>query len=410
MAGDYRAPGVYIEEVAMGPRPIQAAGTSTAGFVGRAPASGDARMKVEPIANWSQFRARYVKDGSPSTPLSNAVFGFFLNGGMYCYVVDIGDGDLKDGLDRLSSYDEVAIVAAPGCTDAMSYEAVLAHCETAEDRVAVLDAPEKVPQIEQLTKVATASPARPPKDDKGDAPKPPAAGPHAGLRPRQSDAGFGAVYWPWIVVRDPLGSSSHDLISVPPSGHVAGIYARTDAARGVFKAPANETVVGAVNVTHRVTHEEQKILNPSGVNCIRFFPQQGIRVFGARTLADSASEWCYVNVRRLFNMVEESIAEGTRWVVFEPNDRTLWKSVTRDTSAFLNLLWRQGALLGDTPEQAYYVKCDEETNPREVINAGRVVIEVGIAPVKPAEFIIFRIGQWDGGIEKESASEAAGTP
>lgn len=403
MAGDYRAPGVYIEEVSMGPRPIQAVGTSTAAFIGKGPSKGEAAMTVESIGNWSAFRSKYAKEGAKSTHLSNAVFGFFMNGGTYCYVVNVGDGDLAAGLDLLTSYDDIAIVAAPGYTDPVSYDLVLKHCEQARDRVAILDGPERVSQIEQLTKVAAAELPRARKPEEGEPAKPSAPEPPQGLRPRPSDDGFGAVYWPWIVMRDPLETGA-DLVETPPSGHVAGIYARTDATRGVFKAPANETVVGAVNVCYRVTHEEQKILNPQGVNCIRFFAQQGIRVFGARTLAGGASEWRYVNVRRLFNMIEESIAEATRWVVFEPNDSTLWKSVKRDVSAFLNLLWRQGALLGDTPEQAYYVKCDEETNPKESINLGRLVIEVGIAPVKPAEFIIFRIGQWEGGVETQTVA------
>ncbi len=149
-------------------------------------------------------------------------------------------------------------------------------------------------------------------------------------------------------------------------------------------------------------HAEQEDLNPQGVNCIRFFSREGIRVWGARTLAASASEWRYINVRRLFNMVEESIAESTRWVVFEPNDRTLWKSIRRDIGAFLTRLWRQGALMGRTPEEAFYVKCDEETNPPDVIDAGQVVAEIGIAPVKPAEFVIFKIGQHAAGTILES--------
>jgi uncharacterized protein len=180
---------------------------------------------------------------------------------------------------------------------------------------------------------------------------------------------------------------------VPPSGHVAGIWARTDGRRGVHKAPANEVVMGALGLTYRVTDAEQAELNPRGVNCIRFFAREGIRVWGARTLAASSSEWRYLNVRRLFNMIEESIAESTRWIVFEPNDVTLWKSIRRDVSAFLTRLWRDGALMGTTPEEAFFVQCDSETNPPEVIDAGEVHTVIGVAPVKPAEFIVFRISQ-----------------
>jgi uncharacterized protein len=199
-------------------------------------------------------------------------------------------------------------------------------------------------------------------------------------------------------VRDPLKGG---LVSVPPSGHVAGIWARSDASRGVHKAPANEAVRGALDVKYRITREEQATLNPAGVNCIRLFAAEGIRVWGARTLAASASEWRYLNVRRLFNMIEESIARSSRWVVFEPNDMTLWKSIRRDITAFLMRLWRDGALMGATPEEAFFVKCDRETNPPEVVDAGQVVTLIGIAPVKPAEVIIFLISQYQGGANVE---------
>jgi len=148
-----------------------------------------------------------------------------------------------------------------------------------------------------------------------------------------------------------------------------------------------------------VTNEKQGVLNQQGVNCIRFFTRDGVRVWGARTLADSSSEWRYINVRRLFNMIEESIAQSTRWVVFEPNDRSLWKAIKRDVGAFLTMVWRDGALMGKTPEEAFFVKCDEETNTSEVIDSGQLVILIGVAPVKPAEFVIFRISQSAGGAD-----------
>ena len=180
------------------------------------------------------------------------------------------------------------------------------------------------------------------------------------------------------------------------------------ATRGVHKAPANEVIRGALNVTQRLTREEQGVLNPVGVNCIRYFPREGIRVWGARTLADASSEWRYLNVRRLFNMIEESIAEATRWIVFEPNDRELWKSIRRDVGAFLTRVWRDGALMGRTANEAFFVKCDEETNPPEVIDAGMVVAIIGIAPVKPAEFVVFRISQHAGGVEIETEGGTGG--
>ena len=184
-----------------------------------------------------------------------------------------------------------------------------------------------------------------------------------------------------------------EQLDTPPSGHVAGIWARTDSMRGVHKAPANELVRGAIDVTQRLTFEEQGVLNPAGVNCIRYFPREGIRVWGARTLADAASEWRYLNVRRLFNMIEESIAEATRWIVFEPNDRTLWKSIRRDIGAFLTRVWRDGALMGRTADQAFFVKCDGETTTANDRNLGIVNIQVGFAPLKPAEFVIITIQQ-----------------
>jgi hypothetical protein len=334
------------------------------------------------------------------------VFGFFQNGGGRCCVVNVGgDGSIigggqgRQGLEVLEQSDEIAIVAAPGYTDPVSYDALLSHCEKLKDRVAILDAPPQVSKIDALTKVATA-PRESKKSRSGseESKSSGAAEPEVdGVRPRQSDGGWGAFYFPQITVRDPL--SPKDLVDVPPSGHIAGVYARSDATRGVHKAPANEAVRGALNVTYRVTREEQATLNPKGVNCIRLFPGEGIRVYGARTLAESSSEWRYLNIRRLFNMVEESIAQSTRWVVFEPNDRPLWKAIRRDVSAFLTTIWRQGALMGRTPEEAFFVQCDEETNPPEVIDAGMVVTVVGIAPVKPAEFVIFRIGQSAAGTE-----------
>lgn len=395
----YQTPGIYMEEVSTGARPIQAVGTSTAGFVGEAPGSAAHVNVAVAVNNWSQFVKEFVPEGSASTPLSHAVYGFFLNGGRRCYVVNVGKGQSisgggrnRAGVDVLETVDEVAIVAAPGYTDFASYDALLSHCEKLKDRVAILEAPLNVTDIDGLAQVGSVP--RP------GTPAPGADHPAAGLRPRISERGYGAFYFPWITVRDPL--SPRDLADVPPSGHLAGIYARTDATRGVHKAPANESVRGALNVTYRVTSEEQAVLNPQGVNCIRLFPREGILVWGARTVADGSSEWRYLNVRRLFNMIEESIVQSTRWVVFEPNDLSLWKSIRRDLRAFLTLVWRDGALMGATPEEAFFVKCDAETNPPEVIDAGQVVTVVGIAPVKPAEFIIFRIGQHAGGAEVET--------
>jgi hypothetical protein len=179
---------------------------------------------------------------------------------------------------------------------------------------------------------------------------------------------------------------------------MAGIYARSDNERGVHKAPANEVIRGAMALEMQITKGEQDILNPIGVNCIRAFPGRGIRVWGARTLSSDAS-WRYINVRRLFNFVEKSIQTGTQWIVFEPNDADLWARIRRDITAFLSTVWGSGALFGATASEAFYVKCDAENNPAATRDLGQVIIEIGMAPVKPAEFVIFRISQWAGGAE-----------
>lgn len=179
---------------------------------------------------------------------------------------------------------------------------------------------------------------------------------------------------------------------------MAGIYARTDIGRGVFKAPANETVRGIVGLEFQITKDEQSILNPRGVNVIRKFPGRGIRVWGARTLS-SDPLWKYINVRRLFLFLEESIDEGTQWVVFEPNDQKLWARVRTTITGFLTTQWKEGALMGSTPDEAFFVKCDETTMTQDEIDNGRLICIIGVAPVKPAEFVIFRIAQWRSGSE-----------
>jgi phage tail sheath protein FI len=390
---EYFSPGVYVEEVPSGARPISAVGTSTAGFVGVAPDGSARPNEAVGVNNWSEF-VRVFAGGSGTvtgTPLARAVYGFFDNGGGRCYVVNVGDGDVggsgtrRGGVGALEAVDEVAIVAAPGYADAASYEALLSHCERLGDRVAILDPPLDVPDVVQLKTVATDGTA---KGSRRSGEEAPGGADRPGLRPRQSD--YGALYFPWLVVRDPFGGG---YVETPPSGHIAGVWARNDNLRGVHKAPANEAVRGATDLTYRITKAEQDELNPLGINCVRYFAAEGIRVWGARTLAAPAGEWRYLNVRRLFNMLKESIMDGTRWIVFEPNDGLLWRSIRRDVSAFLTRVWRDGALFGATPQQAFFVKCDEETNPPEVRDAGQVVALIGVAPVKPAEFVVFKLSQ-----------------
>ena len=207
------------------------------------------------------------------------------------------------------------------------------------------------------------------------------------------DSRFAALYWPWPKVFDPASGSN---VFVPPSGHMAGIWGRNDDTRGVHKAPANEVIRGAIALQTQITKAEHDLLNPVGINCLRSFPGRGIRVWGARTLSSDPS-WRYLNIRRFFNYLEESILLGTQWVVFEPNDLALWARIRRTISAFLVNEWRKGALFGATPGEAFYVKCDGETNTAESIDVGQVICEIGVAPVKPAEFVIFRLSQFSGG-------------
>jgi uncharacterized protein len=210
---------------------------------------------------------------------------------------------------------------------------------------------------------------------------------------------FAALYYPWIKVPNPRNNGRP--IAVPPCGHMMGVWGRTDETRGVYKAPANEVPRGVMGLTYDTNFREQELLNPLGINCIRNFPNRGIRIWGARTLVEpDRTEWRYISVRRLVSYIAKSIELGTQWAVFEPNDEDLWARVRRTVSNFLERIWREGALFGASPEQAFYVKCDAELNPPETMILGRLYIEVGICPVRPAEFVIFRISQWNG-IEEE---------
>lgn len=287
----------------------------------------------------------------------------------------IGDAGARTGIGGLETVDEITMVAVPdlmsahgrGDVDAEGVRtvqlAVIAHCEQMGDRVAVLDTPPGL----------TAQRVRAWRNDE------------AGY-----DSRYATLYYPWVRVFDPAAGRN---TTVPPSGHIAGVWARSDAERGVHKAPANEVVRGAVDLELRLSKGEQDLLNPIGVNCVRAFPGRGVRVWGARTLSSDPA-WRYLNVRRLFNYLEESILLGTQWVVFEPNDDRLWSSIRRNVTAFLTEEWRRGALFGRTAEEAFYVKCDRDNNPQESIDQGRVVCEIGVSPVKPAEFVVFRLAQF----------------
>jgi phage tail sheath protein FI len=287
-----------------------------------------------------------------------------------------GDVAKRSGMGGLAAVDEVTMVVMPDImmladngddTKVRDLQGkMIAHCENAGDRLAILDTPPNLlPQDVLEWRMNT-----------------------AGYDSKQS-----ALYYPWIEVMNPLTKRP---MLMPPSGHIAGVWCRVDGTRGVHKAPANEVIMGANGLGFQITQAEQGGLNKVGINCVRAFPGRGIRIWGARTLS-SDPEWRYINVRRLFNYVSESIMEGTQWSVFEPNDQMLWMRLRASVSAFLTRTWRSGALFGATPGEAFYVKCDSETNPPDVIEAGQVVCEVGIAPVKPAEFVIFRLSQFTGG-------------
>ena len=500
----YQSPGVYIEEVDRGTKPIEAVGTSMAAFLGftaeaslkktdpesgqRVPAMS-ALNKATLVTSWAQYKDIFG-DFVAGAYLPDAVYGYFGNGGGPCYVVSlralrdgatatkpagvavpskgrgasfrvaakspggtglvastkiaegdtfslsiggevrsgltmkpgenyvgdaifalatieavgpanalpldgdyplvgggiaplttkevVGDPTLRTGLGGLEAMDDVRLVVCPdmmigydGTDEArqrvkMIQGEMVTHCQTLKYRFAILDTPPGL----------TAQQAQ------------------EWYKYLNLDTSYAALYYPWIKATDFSGAGTTTKL-VPPCGHMAGIYNRSDAERGVHKAPANEVVLGAVDVELKLSKGEQDTLNPLGVNCIRPFPGRGVRVWGGRTLSSNGA-WRYVNVRRLFIMVEASLDQGLQWVVFEPNDNTLWAKVLRDVGAFLKVVWRSGALFGTTPEQAFYVKCDEELNPPEIRDLGQLIIEVGMAPVKPAEFVIVRISQWAG--------------
>jgi phage tail sheath protein FI len=204
------------------------------------------------------------------------------------------------------------------------------------------------------------------------------------------DSSYAALYYPWVRVMDPVTGTERNM---PPSGFVAGIYARNDINRAVYKAPANEVVISAIGFETLLNKSQQDVLNPEGINCFRFFEGRGFRLWGARTVS-SDPEWKYVNLRRYFAYLEHSIDRGTQWAVFEPNGDALWANVKRTVEDFLLNEWQMGALLGEKPERAFFVKCDRSTMSQNDLDNGRMVCLVGVAPLRPAEYVIFRIGQW----------------
>jgi uncharacterized protein len=372
------SPGVHIDEVPSGPRPIDGVATSTAAFLGETERGPTFPQLVTSAAEYAEYFGGFV----PGRYLSQAVRGFFENGGTRLHVarivgshgsptaadyageIDAAKGRLEpQGLAALSHSDfrDVALVYAPFPADDPSNTVarlIVQHCESHRFRFAIVDSPNVDPNS---------------------------------LNPRTSiaESSFGAFYAPWLVVPDSAGGGG---VTVPPGGYVAGIYARVGTARGVHKAPANEVVRGITSLAFSVTDAMQDDLNRRGVNVIRSFPSRGIRVWGARTLS-SDSEWKYVNVRRLFIFLEHSIYQGTQWVVFEPNDERLWSRVRDSIRLFLRAQWHAGALLGRTEDEAFFIRCDRTTMTQDDILNGRLVCEIGVAPLRPAEFVILRIFQ-----------------
>jgi phage tail sheath protein FI len=308
-----------------------------------------------------------------------------------------GARERRGGIEGLFEIDEVAMIACPDLMRAYQkgwldldqvhalMERMISLCENSAPgpayRMAVLDAP----------------PVKVGKNDDR-------AVPPEQYKPQDVDkwlttfnrrSMFGALYYPWIKVANPRNAGRP--IMVPPCGHMMGIWCRTDESRGVFKAPANETPRGVIGLAYETNMREQEMLNPKGINCIRNFANynRGYKVWGARTLVEPDNvQWRYISVRRLISYIEKSIEIGTQWVVFEPNDQDLWARVNRTVSGFLTRLWRDGALFGASPAEAFYVKCDGELNTHDTMMLGRLYVEVGVCPVRPAEFVVFRISQW----------------
>lgn len=347
----------------MDSRKIEPVSTSTAGFLGLTEL-GPATPEL--VTSWNEFQLKYG-DYISESYLPYAVNGFFTNGGQRCYICNVPvfeKDSLLVGLQSLEEIDEISIMHIPNAnTDQVL--ALIDHCEQQKDRIAIIDA-------DRNSDVNTIKP-----------------------RDKYGSSKYATCYHPWIKILDP--STGAEKL-VPPGGYVAGIFARNDAEHGVHKAPANQVVVGAIDLEFQITKDDQDILISQGVNAIRSFPGKGILVWSARTLSNDP-EWKYVNVRRLLVLIEQSIANGTRWAVFEPNNETLWSNVADTIRGFLNTLWMGGALMGTKPEEAFFVKCDRTTMTQNDIDNGKLICMIGVAPIKPAEFVIFRIGQWIGGSE-----------
>jgi phage tail sheath protein FI len=364
MTPDPQHPGVFVEEVATGVRTITGVSTSVTAFVGAA--SRGRSYRAVCITSFRKFEQRF---GGliANYDLGYAVQQFFLNGGKDAWVVRVGRqltaAKVIKGIHALDAVDIFNLIVIPGV---MNSEALLAAADYCRQRRAflILDAPRTAQtpaQIEQAVRNAALP-----------------------------NSSYAAVYFPWINIPDALNGGQLRL--TPPSGAVAGLFARTDASRGVWKSPAGKAaeLIGASGLSYDLTDSESDALKALSVNCLRFFPA-GTVVWAARTLAESTSEWKYISVRRLALFIEESIYRGIQWAVFEPNAEPLWSQVRLNVGAFLQNLFRAGAFQGNTPREAYFVKCDAGTTAQNDIDAGLVNVEIGFAPLKPAEFIVLTI-------------------
>jgi phage tail sheath protein FI len=363
-------PGVKIQEVVLGALPISGVGTSTPGFVGQAPKTGAFSKTVRLVTSSDQFINDYIADATKSTEFSHALLGYFANGGGPCYVVNVdsaAQADVVAGIKLLEPNSEIEIIAAPGSTDPNVYNELEGQAARRGDRFAILDSPAKVNDLANLIK---------------------------GGANRPVDSDWAAFYYPRVQVPGVLKDDPTDPIYIAPTGHIAGIYARVDGLRGVHKAPANEQILSALSVEHLLTDADQDVLNNDGVNAIRLFAQ-GPVVFGARTVKvnDAADKrFLYLNIRRLVTYIEQSLKVGLRFAVFEPNNLALRQTISRSVRGFLDGVWRDGALFGATPDEAYYVRFPDIFNTDNDRAAGRLTLEIGVRVSYPAEFIIVRIG------------------
>ena len=370
---EFSAPGVYVEEIPFKAHSIEGVPTSTAAFIGPTritpPATDSA--KREPLRSFLDFEQQYgnlddLETGHDSrcNYIAHAARAFFDNGGQQLYIgqvaADAPAADYAAALQALPDSAGISVIAAPGysarAAAAEIQQALIEHVnQPGRFRFAVLDTP-------------------------------PAASIDQALAARANiDSSYAAMYYPWV--------TTANSVQLPPSGFVCGIYARTDTARGVWKAPANEAVTGAVGLQAAIDTHGQERLSAQSINSIRSFPGRGILLWGARTMSQDP-QWKYVNVRRYFTYVEHSICDGLQWVVLEPNGEPLWAAVRQSVTNFLFNHWRSGALMGSKAEEAFFVSCDRNTMTQTDIDNGRLILVIGMAPVRPAEFVILRIGLW----------------